>query len=160
MDVDTIDQQYQQLQTQAQGTIKELRDLAGKLQTAAQGGNQDAREWLLDLKEIALAIQAEQNQVGVLLQALHGFVANQSQMLAQPSYAQSQPQGGLGSVPAYPAQPGYPAQQGYPPQQGYGQPQQGGVSGMLGSFLNSGFGRAIEMGAGFGLGSDLINKIF
>jgi hypothetical protein len=31
---------------------------------------------------------------------------------------------------------------------------------MLGSFLNSGFGRAIEMGAGFGIGDDLINKIF
>ncbi|MGC8468720.1 MAG: hypothetical protein ACP5NI_02330 [Acetobacteraceae bacterium] len=154
MDVDTIDQQYQQLQTQAQGTIKELRDLAGKLQTAAQAGNQDAREWMLDLKEIALAIQAEQSQVGMLLQALHGFIANQSQMLAQPPYPQPQPQGGLASVPAYPPQPSYP------PQQSYGQPQQGGVGGMLGSFLNSGFGRAIEMGAGFGIGNDLINSIF
>ena len=36
----------------------------------------------------------------------------------------------------------------------------GGIGGMLGSFLNSGFGRAIEMGAGFGVGNDLINKIF
>jgi hypothetical protein len=27
-------------------------------------------------------------------------------------------------------------------------------------FLNSGFGRAIEMGAGFGIGDDLINKLF
>ena len=36
----------------------------------------------------------------------------------------------------------------------------GGFGGMLGGFLNSGFGRAIEMGAGFGLGEDLINKIF
>lgn len=35
-----------------------------------------------------------------------------------------------------------------------------GGSGMLGGFLNSGFGRAIEMGAGFGIGDDLINKTF
>ena len=38
--------------------------------------------------------------------------------------------------------------------------QYGGRGGGLGGFLNSGFGRAIEMGAGFGLGDDLINSIF
>ncbi|MHB8569482.1 MAG: hypothetical protein ACYC97_04695 [Metallibacterium sp.] len=37
--------------------------------------------------------------------------------------------------------------------------QQGGLMGALGGFLNSGFGRAIEMGAGFGIGDDLINSI-
>ena len=83
MDVATIDQQYQQLQSQAQETIQEIRDLAGKLSDAAKAGNQDAKEWLLDLKSVALAIQAEQNQVGLLLQALHGFAANQGQALAQ-----------------------------------------------------------------------------
>ena len=161
MDVATIDQQYQQLESQAQQTIQQLTALAGKLQGAAQGGNQDAREWLLDLREVALAMQSEQNQVGALLQALHGFVANQSQQLTAPAPSPW----GAAAPPApqqgYPPQ-GYP-QQGYPPQ-GYGQPgfggQAGGVGGMLGNFLNSGFGRAIEMGAGFGLGSDLINKIF
>ena len=64
MDIQTIDQQYQQLQSQAQGTAQEITGLADKLQAAVQAGNQDAREWLLDLKSIALAIQAEQNQVG------------------------------------------------------------------------------------------------
>jgi hypothetical protein len=47
----------------------------------------------------------------------------------------------------------YP-QQGY--QQGYA-PQQGGL---FGGLFNSGFGRAIVTGAGFGIGDDLINKIF
>ncbi|HQU01369.1 MAG TPA: hypothetical protein PLI12_02855, partial [Acetobacteraceae bacterium] len=69
MDIQTIDQNYSQLQSQAQQTIQELKDLATKLQASAQGGNQDAREWLLDLKSIALAIQAEQNQVANLLQS-------------------------------------------------------------------------------------------
>jgi hypothetical protein len=146
MDIETIDQQYQQLQAQAQGTIQELSGLADKLQTAGQGGNQDAREWLLDLKSIALAIKAEQTQVGLLLQALHGFVANQAAAMQPPATGWNQSQG----VPQNMPPPGY--------QQGYGQPQQGG--GILGSFLNSGFGRALEMGAGFGIGDDLINKIF
>ncbi|MGC8474834.1 MAG: hypothetical protein ACP5NP_00630 [Acetobacteraceae bacterium] len=151
MDVATIDQQYTQLQTQAQQTVQNLTTLAGKLQEAAKGGNQDAREWLLDLREIALAMQAEQNQVGALLTAVHGFVANQSQALT------SVPAAGAGwGAPAPVAPPqGYPQQ----PPAGY-QGQGGGLGGMLGGFLNSGFGRAIEMGAGFGLGSDLINKIF
>jgi len=155
MDVATIDQQYQQLQAQAQQTAQALTALAGKLQDATKGGNQDAREWQLDLREIALTMQAEQNQVSALLTALHGFVANQSQQLTVPPAGS--PWGGNtqpAPQPAYPPQ-GYP-QQGYP-QQGGGF---GGGGGMLGGFLNSGFGRAIEMGAGFGLGSDLINKIF
>ena len=144
MDVQTIDQQYQQLQAQSQQTAQALQLLGGKLQAAAQGGDQQAREWLLDLRELALAFRSEQDQVSNLLQALHGFVANEAQVQGQMAQA---PQQGWG--PAYQqSQPGYA-----PP------PQQQG-SGMLGGFLNSGFGRAIEMGAGFGIGDDLINKIF
>ncbi len=152
MDVQTIDNQYQQLQSQAQQTVQELKDLAAKLQTASQSGNQDAREWLLDLKEVALAIQAEQNQVANLLQALHGFVANQSQQMSsvpQTQPPQMQQPWGAPQPQGYPPQP-YPQQQGYP--------QQGG--GLLGGFMNSGFGRAIAMGAGFGIGDDIINSIF
>ncbi len=135
MDIQTIDNQYNQLQSQAQQTVAELQSLAGKLQSAAQAGDLNAREWFLDLKSIALAIQAEQNQVSNLLQALHGFVANQAQQMPQSPWR---------NVPAYPPQPAYP--------------QQGG--GILGGFLNSGFGRALEMGAGFGIGDEIINKIF
>lgn len=152
MDVQTIDQEYQQLQGQAQGTVQEIRTLADKLQTAVQAGNQDAREWLLDLKSITLAMQAEQNQVGLLLQAIHAFVANQNSSMQSAPMQQPSPWGQQQNT----APPGY--QPGYQP--GYGQPQQGGVGGMLGGFLNSGLGRAIEMGAGFGIGDDLINKIF
>lgn len=148
MDIQTIDQEYQQLQSQSQETIQEIRTLADKFQSAAKGGNQDAREWLLDLKSIALAVQAEQNQVSQLLQAIHAFVANQSSAMQAAPMQQ----------PAPWAQQPTMAPGGYPP--GYVQPQQGGFGGMLGNFLNSGFGRAIEMGAGFGIGDDLINKIF
>jgi hypothetical protein len=144
MDIQTIDNQYNQMQAHGQQTVGEMRALAQKLQAAAQAGDQNAREWLLDLKGIALAIQAEQNQVANLLQMMRNYASAQSQM-QPPGYPQQ----------GYP-QPGYP-QQGYP-QPGYPQqPQQGG---MFGAFLNSGFGRALEMGAGFGLGEEIIDKIF
>jgi hypothetical protein len=151
MDVQTIDNQYSQLQSQAQQTIGELQALATKLQAAAASGDPNAREWLLDLKSVAIAIQSEQNQVSNLLQAVHNFVDSQHQAMMQP------PQQSWNQQPM-PMQGGYP-QQGYP-QQAYssGYPQQGG--GMLGGLLNSGFGRAIMTGAGFGIGDDLINKIF
>jgi hypothetical protein len=135
MDIQTIDQQYGQLQTASQQVYQELKDLAAKLQTEAANGNRDAREWVLDLKEIALAIQSQQQQTMNLLQAIHGYVANQEQAYtaAYPTYPQS------GFAPA-----------------GGQQPQQAG----LGGFLQSGFGRAVVTGLGFGLGDDLINKIF
>lgn len=157
MDIQTIDSQYGQLQTQAQATVQELKDLATKLQAAQAAGNPDAREWLLDLKSIALAIQAEQNQVSNLLQALHGFVENQSQALAQMPQQNMAPQNPWQQAPQQQQPMPYP-QQGYP--QGYqqGYPQQGG--GLLGGLFNSGFGRAIMTGAGFGIGDDIINKIF
>ena len=139
MDIQTIDQQYNQMQTASQQVMQEIKDLAAKLQAEQGNGNPNAREWLLDLKEVALAIQQQQQQTANLLQAIHGFVANQNQAYGQPGY----------------------------PQPSYGQPMmgtpmqpQGGLGGALGGFLNSGFGRAVEMGLGFGLGDDLINKIF
>jgi hypothetical protein len=144
MDTTTIDQAYNQLQTEFQDVAQTVQGLAAKLQRAVDAGDPNAREWLLDLKQVALDIKDEQMQVNNLLTAIHGFVANVNQAPPPPppGYQQQQP---------YPQQP-Y-GQQGYYPQQ-----QRGG--GMFGGFFNSGFGQAIEMGAGIGLGEDLINSIF
>ena len=150
MDLQTIDQSYQQLQTQDQTIAQELQALAGKLQAATQGGNTDAREWLLDLREVALAVQAQQQQMNQLLQAIHAMWQNQQvqQNAMQPMSAASQP----GYLPQGMGQGGMsPA---------YGRPASGGLMGTLSGFLGSGFGQAMEMGAGIGLGEDLINKIF
>ena len=62
MDIQTIDQNYQQLQQQSQQTVQAIAALAQKMQAAASEGDQQAREWLLDLKEITLAIRDEQRQ--------------------------------------------------------------------------------------------------
>jgi len=148
VDPETVDQNYAQLQQQAQQTAAQIQALASKLQAAAAAGDPNAREWMLDLKEITLGVQQEQGQVSLLLQSIHSMVNNHVQSMGQPQYQQ----------PGYPQQ-GY-QQQGYP-QQGY-QPQyqQQGSGGMLQQFLGGGFGRAIMTGAGFGIGDDLINKIF
>lgn len=142
MDVQTIDNQYARLQQQSQATVQALQTLGNKLQAAAQGGDQQAREWLLDLRELALSFRAEQDQTASLLQALHGYVANQAQQAPQGNW-------GGGNTGGF-----------VPPQQ---QPQQQG-GGMFGNFLNSGFGRALEqgagMGVGFGIADDVIKDIF
>ena len=156
MDVETIDRAYGQLQTEAQQTAQKLEALVAKMQTAAQSGDANAREWLLDLREIAIAIRDEESQVGSLLQAMHAFAVTTLQSPPVPQY-QAPPQQPNAPPPPY-GQP-YGAQPyGQQPYPG-GYPQQG-PGGMLGGFLNSGFGRAVEMGLGFGVGDDLINRIF
>lgn len=135
MDIQTIDQQYQMVQNQNQQVVVALQQLASQMQTAAQGGDNNARGWLLDLKQVALTIQGQQQQTALLLQAIHNMWQTQQTQYAPPPYANNAPMG-------------------------YAQPQSGGIMGALDGFLNSGFGRAMEMGAGIGLGEDLINKIF
>ena len=150
MDIETIDQNYQQLQQQSQQTVQQIQALAQKLQAAAAAGDQNAREWLLDLKGITLGFQQEQNQVTLLLQSIHNFVANQTQQQPpvyqqpQPQYQQPQFQQPMYQQPVY-QQPVY--------QQGWG-------GGGFGGFLNGGFGQAIATGAGFAIGEDIINDIF
>ena len=125
-----IDRAYDQLTQQGRQTADAIQALAQKLQTAASAGNTDAREWALDLREIALAIRDEEGQMSALLQSIHAMVDNHVQDLPQ-QQVQPAPQ--------------------------YAQPQQ---SGMLGRFLGSTVGRSIAMGAGFGIGDDIVNDIF
>jgi len=77
------------------------------------------------------------------LQAIHNFVANQSQ---QPPVYQQPPQQPMYQQPVY-------------QQPMYQQPMyQGG--GWGGGFMGSTFGQAIAAGAGFGIGEEIIDSIF
>ena len=164
MDPETVDQNYAQLQQQGQQTAALIQALAGKLQAAAAAGDTNAREWSLDLKEITLGVQQEEGQVSLLLQSIHSMVDNHVQAAAPPQDQLPQDQ-----LPQYQQQPQYQQPQyqqpqyqpQYQPQPQYQQPQyQQGGGGTLQRFLGGGFGRAIVTGAGFGIGDDLINKIF
>jgi hypothetical protein len=150
-DVETIDAAHSRLEAQADQTLAAIRTLSGKLQGAASGGDTLAREWNLDLREIALAIQAEQQQVGALVQALHDFVVNNAHQPIAAAPYQQQPY----QPPQY-QQPQYQQPQ-------YQQPvQQGG--GLLHRFMGSSFGNAMAsgagMGIGFGIGESIIDDIF
>jgi hypothetical protein len=166
MDADTVDQNYAQLQQQANQTGQLIQTLAAKLQTVAASGDANAREWQLDLKEIALGIQQEQGQVTLLLQSIHSLVDNHVQATeAAPPQQYQQPPQQYQQAPQQYQQP--PQQYQQAPQQ-YQQAPMGMGGGMMGGmggggtlqrFLHGGFGQAMATGAAFGIGSDIINKI-
>lgn len=79
MDIQTIDNAYGQLQQEAQQSNQAVQSLAEKLQAAVNSGDSQAREWLLDLREVALSIQGERQQMAALLQSLHAAVTNEAQ---------------------------------------------------------------------------------
>jgi hypothetical protein len=148
VDVDTVDQEYQQLQQESQELTGTIQTFAAKLQAASASGDEQAKEWILDLKAIALQIQQEQLQMQALLQALHGFAVNTMQQAAA-------------AQPVAPA-PVAPAPAAAAPLQAAPQQPQGG--GMLSRFLGGGFGQAmtqgVGLGAGFGIADSLINSLF
>jgi hypothetical protein len=130
MDYQTAESQAVQLQNQANQVGQQLRQLADKLQ-AKISDPVLARELMLDLREVAIAVQ-QQNQSALMIiqqmaQYIHALESNLATQ-AQPAF---QPRG-------WAAQP-YPSASG----------------GFMGN-LASGFG----LGAGFGLGEDLVNDIF
>jgi hypothetical protein len=150
MDTSIIDQEYQKLQSATEGVEQTINDLALKLKQARDAGNENAKEWILDLKEIAVAVQSEQNQMVSFLQTLHSNLpqtqdVSSNQQNAYMYQNQQMPQ----------QQSEYQQQQQQQQQQQAPQKKKGFFSSLLGSS----FGSAIEMGAGFGIGDDLINNI-
>ena len=151
MDTETVDRQFSELQQQAQQTGALIQTLADKLSTAVTAGDPNAREWALDLKEIALALRDEQSTTTELLQAIHALVDNHIYIAASAA-----------SAPPYnppSAQYAQPPQCQTPYQSQYQQPVPGG-GGALQRFLGGRFGQAIVTGAGIGIGDDLVNSIF
>jgi hypothetical protein len=136
---ETIDSEYAKLEQEVQATGQAIEAMSQKLQPAASAGDANAREWLLDLKSIALQVQQDHLQMQALMQAMHDFTVSHL----------SDPGGGYG-------QQGQPA---YAPQPAYAMQQPMGGGGILSRFMGGGFGRAIVTGAGFGIGDDIINAI-
>lgn len=88
MDMSLIDQEYHKLEDESNNLSQKIQILVNKLQQAKESGSSDAKEWILDLKEIALAIQSEQNQMFSVLLSIHQNVPsaenpNQANMQSQ-----------------------------------------------------------------------------
>ncbi len=76
MDMSLIDQEYRKLEEESDNLSQKIQILLNKLQQAKESGSPEAKEWILDLREIALAIKSEQNQMFSLLLAIHNRSGN------------------------------------------------------------------------------------
>ena len=166
MDTQTIDQEYTKLEGEFADVVKTVQALADKLQTAAKAGDQNATEWLGDLKLIVQDISDEQTQAKVLLLAIHSFIRNVANAQADAPSVPAPAAADDDKPPLY--APGHE-----PPPEPQQQPQQGdygrgGMMGggmmmggpMMGGYMGGGFARAMEMGAGMSIGASLVNSIF
>ena len=144
MHTEALDQQYADLQQRSQQTAALFQVLAAKLTAAATAGDQNAREWQLDLREIALAVRDEENATSTLLQGIHTQSDAQTTVAATPADTLP-PVVNSDSAGEFPTP--------------Y-QPDPAPHSGAWQRFLGSSFGQAIATGAGFSVGDDLVNSIF
>ncbi len=130
MDYQTAETQAQQLQTQADQVGQGIKALAEKLQSKITEPA-IARDLMLDLREMALAVQKQNQSALMLIQQMAEYIH------ALESHLNAQPQ------PTYPTR-GWASQ-----------PYAGTGGGFMGNVM-SGLG----MGAGFGLASDLVGSLF
>jgi hypothetical protein len=143
VDYQTAETQAVQLQQQANQVAQKLRELAEKLQARVADPSL-SRELMLDLREGAIAIQQQNQSALVLIQQMAQYIhALESNLAAIQSQAPPMQPRGWAAQP-WGAQP-YPTYPAYPP----------ATSGFMGN-LASGLG----IGAGFGLGEDLVDSIF
>ena len=130
MDYQTAETQAQQLQTQADQVGQGIKALAEKLQSKITEPA-IARDLMLDLREMALAVQKQNQSALMLIQQMAEYIH------ALESHLNAQPQ------PTYQTR-GWASQ-----------PYAGTGGGFMGNVM-SGLG----MGAGFGLASDLVGSLF
>jgi hypothetical protein len=170
MDTQTIDQEYEKLEGEFADIAKTVQGLVEKMQAAEKAGDANATEWLGDMKAVVQDISDEQTQAKVLLLAIHGFIRNVASAAADPAAAPAADSGD-DKPPLYAPghEPQQQPQQQQPQQMGYrrgglfgGGMMGGGMmgGGMMGGYMGGGFARAMEMGAGIGIGESLIGGIF
>jgi hypothetical protein len=163
MDTQTIDQEYEKLETEFEDVAKTVQGLVEKMQAAEKAGDANATEWLGDLKLIVQDISDEQTQAKVLLLAIHGFIKNVADAQAAAGPEEKPPRFAPGHEPAEQPEQQPVEQQ---PHGMFGGMMGGGMMGgmmggpLMGGYMGGGFARAMEMGAGIGLGQSLISSIF
>jgi hypothetical protein len=157
MDAQTIDQEFEKLQSEFEEVAGAVQALATKLQAAQKAGDANAGEWLGDLEAVAKEIDDEQAQTKSLLLAIHGFITDAAKAEAPAaSEGDEKPLFAPGQDPFAGDQAQAQQQQPQPHRGLFG----GMFGGMGGGYMGGGFGRAMEMGVGMQLGADLVNNIF
>ncbi len=102
MDYSTAENQIAQIQQQSQTAIQNMQQFAQKLRAAAPDET-TGREWALDMREIALAMQSQNqamvglvNQMAEYIKTLEAQMATHPSPSVQPRGWASQPSGGGG----------------------------------------------------------------
>ncbi|MHB1587845.1 MAG: hypothetical protein ACYCRH_12750 [Acidiferrobacteraceae bacterium] len=81
MDYSNASQQVAQVQQQSQGVLQGIQSFAQKLSSAAPDPT-TAREWAMDLKEVALSIQSQNQSITLLLNQMADYIKDLEQQLA------------------------------------------------------------------------------
>lgn len=130
MDYQSAESQAIQLQQQANQVTQRLKDVADKLQAKIPDPNL-SRELMLDLREVAIAIQQQNQSAVAIIQQMAQYIHALESNLANVSQASFQPRGW------------------------YTQPYPSASGGFLGSV-----GTGLGLGAGFGIGETIVDDIF
>ncbi len=129
MDYSTAENQIAQVEQQSQGVIQNMQQFAQKLRTAAPDET-TGREWALDLREIAMAMQNQNQAMVSLVNQMADYIKSlESQLATHPNPA-VQPRGWSTQMP---------------------------TSG--GGFWNS-VTSGLGVGAGFAVANDLVSDLF
>lgn len=97
MDYNTANNQLAQVQQQSQTVMQNLQALGQKMVSAAPDPT-TGREWAMDIKELALAIQHQNQNVALLLNQMADYIRNLEQQLATHPNPGLQPQGWSNSM--------------------------------------------------------------
>ncbi|MHB1951094.1 MAG: hypothetical protein ACYCQK_06420 [Acidiferrobacteraceae bacterium] len=81
MDYTSASKQVVEVQQQSQEVLQGLQALAKKLSAAAPDAT-TAREWAMDLKEVALSIQGQNQNITALLNQMADYIKDLEQQLA------------------------------------------------------------------------------
>ena len=130
MDYQSAESQAIQLQQQANYLAQRLKDVADKLQDKIPDPNL-SRELMLDLREVAIALQQQnQSALGIIQQMAQYIHALESNLASAP-------------------------QMGFQPRGWYTQPYPTATGGFMGNVATG-----LGLGAGFGIGETLVDDIF
>ena len=97
MDFNSATGQLAQVQQQSQAVMQNFQALAQKLSAAAPDPT-TGREWTMDLREIALSIQTQNQNMTVLLNQMADYIRNLEQQLTTHPSPTLQPQGWSNSL--------------------------------------------------------------
>lgn len=85
MDYQQAQGQLTQVQQQSQAVMQKLQALAQKLAAAAPDAN-TGREWAMDLREVALALQAQSQQTTMLITQMADYIGRlENEMATHPA---------------------------------------------------------------------------